>query len=146
MLKTIITIVQISTSDKGIKTICLTAKNEIGCVDKACVDIENKYDIFIYVPNVFTPENHDGLNDEFIVTSLNIENYDLKIFNRWGQMVFRSNDANKHWDGIDMENGQIQFSRYLLLYSYLQFQIPENPGSEWNLYFDQVSGKCLSEY
>lgn len=52
-----------------------------------------------YVPNVFTP-NGDGLNDLFIpLISCGPEQYELLIFNRWGNEVFSSNDPNRHWNG-----------------------------------------------
>jgi len=90
----------------GTKTVCLKAENEIKCADTTCVDIVNDYYFMIYVPNVFTPENSPGKNDFFTVTSKNIEHYDMKIFNRWGQLVFQSIDPNEHWDGNDILSGK----------------------------------------
>ncbi len=53
-----------------------------------------------HIPNAFTP-NGDGLNDEFklISKSDNISAFKLHIYNRWGQMVFESNDIPNGWDG-----------------------------------------------
>ncbi len=53
-----------------------------------------------HIPNAFTP-NGDGLNDEFklISNSDNITAFKMYIFNRWGQMVFESNDIPNGWDG-----------------------------------------------
>ena len=52
-----------------------------------------------YIPNCFTP-NGDGLNDRFDVLDFgNCYTYHLMIFNRWGQMVFETDDLNKSWDG-----------------------------------------------
>lgn len=57
------------------------------------------------VPNAFTP-NNDGANDFFKpVVLCPIKEYHLKIFNRWGQEVFTSNDVNYGWDG--KYNGQL---------------------------------------
>jgi len=51
------------------------------------------------VPNVFTP-NGDGLNDYFYpVISCVFEEYHIAIFNRWGQILFESNNQNTKWDG-----------------------------------------------
>jgi gliding motility-associated-like protein len=52
----------------------------------------------LYAPNVFTL-NNDGLNDVFYVRGIFVAQFTLKIFNRWGQKVFESNDINKGWDG-----------------------------------------------
>jgi gliding motility-associated-like protein len=54
----------------------------------------------IYFPNAFTP-NADGTNDLFggIGDKENIVAYDLKIFSRWGELVFESYDFEKKWNG-----------------------------------------------
>lgn len=55
----------------------------------------------IGVPNVFTP-NGDGENDELEIkysSALIIDNYKLQIFDRWGGLLFESNDINERWDG-----------------------------------------------
>ena len=51
------------------------------------------------IPNAFTP-NGDGKNDRFgPIINCNVTSYHLMIFNRWGQMVFDTVDANDKWDG-----------------------------------------------
>ena len=52
-----------------------------------------------FIPNAFTP-NGDGLNDEFKAIGLyrNIK-YNLRIFNRWGELMFETNDLDEGWDG-----------------------------------------------
>ena len=52
----------------------------------------------IYYPNAFTPDGN-GSNDTFIVGAKFTTSYDLKIFNRWGQLIFYSNNPNNGWDG-----------------------------------------------
>jgi gliding motility-associated-like protein len=53
----------------------------------------------IYLPNAFTP-NGDTKNDLFKGTAVGIKQFNyLKLFNRWGQLVFSSSDHNKGWDG-----------------------------------------------
>lgn len=52
----------------------------------------------IYVPNTFTP-NGDGLNDVFIPVGKNIAAMQLLIFDRWGTLLFESNDPAMGWDG-----------------------------------------------
>ncbi|MCO5260233.1 MAG: gliding motility-associated C-terminal domain-containing protein [Crocinitomicaceae bacterium] len=50
------------------------------------------------IPNVFTP-NEDGINDLFFITAVNLKDYNLVIVNRWGEIVFKSDDPNQGWDG-----------------------------------------------
>ncbi len=52
----------------------------------------------IYIPNSFTP-NGDGMNDQFGAYGEAIKEYRLQVFNRWGQMVFESDQVTKQWDG-----------------------------------------------
>jgi len=50
------------------------------------------------IPNVFTP-NQDGANDIYLVSGKGIIEYSIVILNRWGNVVFESNDINSPWDG-----------------------------------------------
>ncbi len=51
-----------------------------------------------FVPNAFTPDG-DGLNDVFMPKGRYIVSYKLGIFNRWGELVFTSNEFGGGWDG-----------------------------------------------
>lgn len=52
----------------------------------------------LYVPNVFTP-NGDGLNEGFKAESdCDLSEFRMQIFNRWGELVFESNDIQKAWE------------------------------------------------
>ena len=62
---------------------------------------ENKPECKIHTPNAFTP-NDDGVNDFFNLSfSENCESleYDFKIFDRWGRLVFESDEVTEGWDG-----------------------------------------------
>jgi gliding motility-associated-like protein len=53
-----------------------------------------------YIPNAFTP-NNDGKNDCFGLKHLGqVEFFSLSIYNRWGQVVFQTNNTSECWDGI----------------------------------------------
>lgn len=52
----------------------------------------------IFIPNAFSP-NGDGENDELLVFGENVETMGLKIYNRWGELVFESNSQEKGWPG-----------------------------------------------
>ncbi|MCX6352179.1 MAG: PKD domain-containing protein [Bacteroidetes bacterium] len=70
--------------------------------NSSCAILDSRF----FLPNAFTPGT-DGLNDEWKPSSLFIYNatgmkkydYSLKIFDRWGELVFESNDVNHGWDG-----------------------------------------------
>ena len=54
----------------------------------------------LHIPNAFTPDD-DGLNDEFKLINPpdNVTSFHMYIFNRWGQMVFETNDITRGWNG-----------------------------------------------
>ncbi|HTE25451.1 NHL domain-containing protein [Flavitalea sp.] len=57
-----------------------------------------------FMPTAFTP-NHDGKNDMLKPILLgNVKQYQFQIYNRWGQLIFQSNDPTKGWDG-NLHNG-----------------------------------------
>lgn len=79
-------------------------------------------EVYANVPNAFTP-NNDGLNDVLKVEySLGIgADFNFRIFNRWGKLMFQTNDKNKGWDGRD-PSGLLQEMdgySYLLEYNYI---------------------------
>ena len=53
----------------------------------------------VFIPDAFTP-NGDGINDVFGVKGEGIQNFTLRIFNRWGEEVFSSNNPKQQWDGM----------------------------------------------
>ncbi len=52
----------------------------------------------VFIPTAFSP-NNDGLNDTYNIMPLNVMSYTLRIYNRWGELVFETNDETKGWDG-----------------------------------------------
>jgi len=58
------------------------------------------YETVVWIPNSFTP-NGDGLNDSFSIFSIAVKEMHLKIFNRWGEILFSSDDKSKSWTGIN---------------------------------------------
>jgi gliding motility-associated-like protein len=58
----------------------------------------------VYIPNIFSP-NNDGFNDVFYVRGKEIESLHFLIYNRWGNLVFESNELSQGWDGT--QNGKM---------------------------------------
>lgn len=77
----------------------ITAYN---AMDNSIISHSNIVDIApaitLYLPNAFTP-NHDGLNDDFGAVGAGIASFLMEIYNEWGELVFKSQDINKRWDG-----------------------------------------------
>ncbi|MCH8547028.1 MAG: gliding motility-associated C-terminal domain-containing protein, partial [Cryomorphaceae bacterium] len=53
---------------------------------------------FVYMPNAFTP-NNDGRNDCYSISAQHVHNFQVYIYNRWGNEVYSSKDPNFCWDG-----------------------------------------------
>jgi len=58
-----------------------------------------------WVPNAFTPDDN-GKNDIFYVRGDGISDFELKIFNRWSEIIFYSKDINTGWDGTKQGTGE----------------------------------------
>ncbi|MDQ3111851.1 MAG: PKD domain-containing protein, partial [Bacteroidota bacterium] len=71
-----------------------------GCTDTTTKEICIGPDAVIYVPNAFTP-NDDGTNEVFIPVSVGIDpdQFEMWIFDRWGNMIYYTDDLNQGWDG-----------------------------------------------
>ncbi len=91
-------------TDDGCDSIYVYAVNFLPCADKQCIG----------VPNAFAPDG-SGLNEAFhaiFSQDCNPEYFDLKLFNRWGEVVFHSNNVNEGWTGI--HNGAKAISGFYL--------------------------------
>ncbi len=78
--------------------ITVIAKSSAGCLDTASISLAVIPIDGLFIPSAFTP-NGDGKNDVLRVLGSNIVDLDFRVFNRWGQLVFSSNDPAKGWDG-----------------------------------------------
>ena len=81
----------------------ITYQSEFGCDSVIHVSIQvATADIAIYLPNAITPSKSDGLNDVFSLPEKiqnQIADFEIMIFNRWGEMVFYSTDKGFQWSG-----------------------------------------------
>jgi len=78
----------------------LIVTNANGCSDTIVKDVNVISDVLFFAPNTFTPDDNE-FNQNWSVSILGIDVYDfnVKVFNRWGQIMFESNDPNGAWDG-----------------------------------------------
>ncbi|HIF14680.1 MAG TPA: gliding motility-associated C-terminal domain-containing protein, partial [Bacteroidetes bacterium] len=73
-----------------------------GCQDSLALTVFVEHDNVIFIPNAFSPDNN-GTNDIVFVRSSSIDEMTFSIYNRWGDLVFETQNANEGWDGT--ENG-----------------------------------------
>lgn len=77
---------------------CLIAFNQFECPDTACAPVQAIVNPILAIPNAFTPGRF-GQNSVFKVQGYGISAMTFRIYNRWGQIVFETNDPNQGWDG-----------------------------------------------
>jgi len=78
---------------------CVVVADNNGCKDSACITIVVDTPCEpIYIPNAFSP-NNDSENDLECVFGNCIETFHVRIYNRWGELVFESTDEKFCWDG-----------------------------------------------
>lgn len=76
----------------------LIVKNADGCVDSTTLCVVVGPDFEFFIPNAFSP-NADGLNDIFTGQGIGIKDYEMIIFDRWGNLIFTTYDLNFGWNG-----------------------------------------------
>jgi gliding motility-associated-like protein len=72
--------------------------NEFGCSASITKTVYVWPEFRFWIPNAFTP-NQNRLNDVFKPFVIGVENYKFFIFDRWGEMVFKTEDPKEGWDG-----------------------------------------------
>ena len=114
-----------STSLQSGFTAHLIALSPAGCVDSTSMPISYEEQLIYYVPNTFTPDA-DEHNEQFkpIFTSgFAPNNFEMIIYNRWGELIWQSVDHTKGWDGsygTDGRNAQAG------VYTWVIFFKPKN--------------------
>ncbi len=80
--------------------VLLVTSDTAGCPDSARATLSVRDFLTLYIPNAFTP-NGDGLNEGFGPQGYNleVEAFEMSIFDRWGKLVFFSRDHQETWNG-----------------------------------------------
>ncbi len=89
----------------GTYKVTLLVENSYGCLDSTFRFVEVLPEFTFFIPNAFTPNRNDGINDTFFGKGVGIVEYHIWIFDRWGNMIFNTTDINTGWDGR-ANNGQ----------------------------------------
>ena len=87
-------------SEIGNYPVTIIQTNIWGCTDTLIKVLEVIEDFTMYIPNAFTP-NGDGVNDIFQPKGMGWmpDKYEFLIYDRWGTLIFKTNDYTKGWDG-----------------------------------------------
>lgn len=79
----------------------LIVESQFGCLDTSYQIIEVRPEVIIFAPNTFTPDGdeHNGTWG-VIIEGIDASDFELTIFNRWGELIWQSFDPLATWDGI----------------------------------------------
>ncbi|MCB9252542.1 MAG: gliding motility-associated C-terminal domain-containing protein [Flavobacteriales bacterium] len=102
-------------TDTGWQKVKLVVSNGFGCKDSVVKPLFVSPDIFIFIPNSFSP-NNDDINDSFGLNGVTsgIKKFHMEIFNRWGELVFTSDDPDIKWDGT-YRNKELPMGNYVYI-------------------------------
>ncbi len=100
-------------SDTGTFVINLEVTTDHGCTDQTSRELIVEPDFMFYVPNAFTP-NENGVNDGFrgYGEGIKWETYQMSIFDRWGELIYYTEDINDPWDGT-YKGKQVEVAVYV---------------------------------
>ena len=87
-----------SYGDLDTYTIQLLVENDIGCRDSTVQDFvvqSNDY----FLPNAFTPFDRNNINDYFGLNNTRVQGFEMKIFDRFGKLVYATDNIERPWDG-----------------------------------------------
>lgn len=85
-------------ADTGTYTISLIVNNNYSCYDTAYRTITIEPDWAFFIPNVFSP-NNDNINDTYQGYGYGLLEYNMSIFDRWGNHIYETDNYNSPWDG-----------------------------------------------
>lgn len=104
----------------GTYPVGLIVETQFGCLDTFGLEVKVEPVFTFYVPNSFTPDAN-GINDEFFGTGEGFTSYSMWIYDRWGELIFESNEADYYWDGT-YKNKQVQEGVYSYRFYLLDWQ------------------------
>ena len=110
-------------NDTGHYKVNLAISNPFGCTDTISYTIIIDPIFTIYIPDAFTP-NGDNINDAFGPSVYGIKEFEMKIYDRWGKIIYHTTEKDKPWDGT-INNNETQAGVYT--YSIVATDLKEKP-------------------
>lgn len=99
------------------------ATNQFNCITQAQAEVVDQCEPKVLTTTAFTP-NNDGNNDTFEIFTEYITDFELKIYNRWGEVIFASTSPEQKWDG-NFRGEPYPTMNYAFVVSYKSFYFPE---------------------
>ena len=98
--------------DADTYNVSLIATSQFGCFSEIIREIKIYPEYTLFIPEVFTPDG-DGLNDLFLAKGNRMVSFEMRVFDRWGGVIFKSSSINSGWDGTNFNGEQLDEGVYL---------------------------------
>jgi gliding motility-associated-like protein len=99
------------------------ATNEFGCSDTSYKELYIE-PFIIYIPNTFTPDGNEFNNDFYAKFALEVLDWEFKIYNRWGELLYTTTDPIYGWDGT-YKGKLVQDGVYAYVLRYVSCEKPD---------------------
>ena len=104
--------------------ITLIASSQLGCIDSLIINIPYEEGLVFYIPNTFTPDG-DIVNQVFtpvFTSGYDPSQFKMMIYNRWGELIFETNNSEIGWDGsYGLDGRKVQEGVYTY---HIMYKIP----------------------
>lgn len=111
----------------------VSIRDDLGCFNTDSIEINRFCPPSLFVPSAFSP-NDDGLNDRFEILAEDMTYFNLKIFDRWGRLIFQTELPDEFWDGRTTKGSLAPQGVYVWVVSY------EEPLKDDTSFIRQESG------
>jgi gliding motility-associated-like protein len=105
--------------DSGLYYIKQYVRTQFNCNDSFVQKLRIKYLFVFNAPTAFSP-NDDAINEVYEPIGMGIKNYEMSIFNRWGQLIYKTTEG-KGWDG-KFQGDFVQDGYYLAVFKVKDFR------------------------
>lgn len=95
--------------------VCLVVTNTQGCTDTVCHGVQIIESLIYYIPNSFTPnaDEHNQTFNPVFYSGIDPYNFSLRIYNKWGELIWETKDPEIGWDGIGPNGSLVQSGTYV---------------------------------
>ena len=134
--------------------VCLVLETPLGCSDTICEDVNNNYFSSLFLPNAFTPEYNDGEAQVFLPKGKSLVLYDISVYDKWGNLLWRSDLLDEDGSPVESWNGTYKDEDKLVpsgVYYYVVNKAIFSNGESWPgkrrgtitiMFLREYSGKC----
>jgi gliding motility-associated-like protein len=85
------------------------------------VDIKTFNEQAVFIPNSFSPNDNNAVNPNYFIKANDVKDFNIKVFTRFGELLFQSSDPNFKWDGRNPKGERLMSGAYLYSVTYKSY-------------------------